>query len=54
MSEIIVTWEEDEGAYIVRQDSNFIGDFEDLHSAISFALAVGKVNDQRVIIESIT
>jgi len=37
---ITVEWMPDEGAYIVRQDSEFIGDFVDLLPACEFALAV--------------
>lgn len=53
MNEITVIWEPDEGAYIVWQDSTFIGDFEDLRNALSFALEVGEACDQRVIVEAI-
>ena len=37
---ITIEWVEEEGAYIVRQDSEFIGDFTDLLPAAEFALAV--------------
>lgn len=37
---ITIEWMNDEGAYIVRQDDQFIGDFPELLAAAEFALAV--------------
>ncbi len=40
MNNITITWESDEGAYIVRQSGEFIGDFVSLEEAGSFAVDV--------------
>ncbi len=37
---ITIEWTDEEGAYIVRHDGEFIGDFEELLPAAEFALAV--------------
>lgn len=37
---ITVGWVVDEGAWIVKQDGEFIGDYETLEEAGQFALAV--------------
>lgn len=37
---ITIEWVDSEGAYIVRQDEQFIGDFQSLLTAAEFALAV--------------
>lgn len=52
MNEVVITWMTREDAYNVWQDNSFIGDFEDLHSAVDFALEVGGLAGQRVVIES--
>ena len=37
---ITIEWVNEDGAYIVRQDGEFIGDFEELLPAAEFGLAV--------------
>ncbi len=41
---ITIEWTDDDGAYIVRQDGEFIGDFQSLEKAATFALAVCALN----------
>jgi len=38
---ITVEWRDYESAYIVEQDEEFIGDFEDILKALRFAVEVG-------------
>ena len=40
MNHVTVEWVNEEGAYIVRQNSEFIGDFTELVPACEYALAV--------------
>ncbi len=47
---ITVEWVDEEGAYIVRQDDEFIGDFEEILPAARFALEVAEANGERVVL----
>lgn len=53
MNVLTVAWSASEGAYIVRQDDEFIGDFTDLHGALTFALAVSEHSGEDVVVSSI-
>jgi hypothetical protein len=50
MNQITITWQYEDEAYIVRQDEEYIGDFESLVDAGSFALGVAEFSGQDVIL----
>ena len=51
MNDITVNWEDD--TYIVRQKGEFINDTDDLHEALTFALAVSEHSGELVIVEGV-
>ena len=52
MNCITVEWED--GTYIVRQEGEFIKDTDDLHEALTFALAVSEHSGERVEVLSVS
>ena len=50
---ITIEWIEEERGYTVRQDGEFIGDYEDLQPAAEFALAVAANAGMDVVLISV-
>ncbi len=50
MNSITIEWIDDEGAYIVRSDGEFIGDFHALDMAAVFALGCAEHSGQLVVL----
>jgi hypothetical protein len=50
MNEITIEWSESDGAYIVRMDCEFIGDFESLYCACEYALDCASNSGHRVVL----
>ncbi len=48
---ITVGWVSEEGAFLVEQNEEFIGDFETMEPAVEFALSVSAASDEYTYVE---